>query len=120
MKALVVESPYNGGSRMEAEHCLPADYKGWTMEGKSKYGQNKDDGCIVYWCGDGADSVPLTQDLDLSCDWRPQTQFWVILGLGWKRNTAHYKGCAMKAQIRGVLVVVFRNYFYSNQVQIAT
>ncbi|CAL8384912.1 unnamed protein product [Arctogadus glacialis] len=37
---------------------------------------------------DGADCVPLTQDLDLSCDWRPQTQFWVILDLMWKRNTA--------------------------------
>ncbi|CAL8377470.1 unnamed protein product [Boreogadus saida] len=37
---------------------------------------------------DGADSVPLTQDLDLSCDWRPQTQFWVILVLRWTSYTA--------------------------------
>ncbi|CAL8377466.1 unnamed protein product [Boreogadus saida] len=29
---------------------------------------------------DGADSVPLTQDLDLSCDWRPQTQIWTNMG----------------------------------------
>ncbi|CAL8384916.1 unnamed protein product [Arctogadus glacialis] len=49
---------------------------------------------LVMWmfgavmCGDGADSVPLTQDLDLSCDWRPQTQFWIILDLRWKWNTA--------------------------------
>ncbi|CAL8384910.1 unnamed protein product [Arctogadus glacialis] len=42
----------------------------------------------------------FTKDLDLSCDWRPQTQFWVILVEEEHCLTAHYKGCAMKAKIR--------------------